>query len=160
MFVISGFWHGASWTFIIWGFYHAILYLITYFVIIKTGITQFAKNRFIYIFQILLTFSLVSFGWIFFRADNLNEALIYINSLYSLSIFSLPNFTNVLKLSSLFFMIAFLILIEWKGKNEPYAIKTIYKNYKLLRWSFYALIVFFIGMFMDTSETPFIYFQF
>ncbi|WP_299764769.1 MBOAT family O-acyltransferase [uncultured Dokdonia sp.] len=163
VFVISGFWHGASWTFIIWGGYHAVMYLITYFFASKGQVKKSVTiiDKVVCIFKIITTFSVVSIGWIFFRAKNLNSAFEYITHLFSKSLFSVPNFADIRSLSVVLFFITLLLMIEWKGREAPYAIKYIlYKKHKIMRWSFYALLLFFIGMYTNTDEIPFIYFQF
>ncbi|GGG11356.1 O-acyltransferase [Dokdonia pacifica] len=162
VFIISGFWHGASWTFIFWGFFHAILYLITYYIMRKRKDLAKAKvYGFKYVIQVLITFSVVSFAWIFFRAESLDNAFVYIGNLFSVSLFSIPNFTDIRSLSVLLFFISVLLIVEWRGREEPYAIKLLFYNrIKMIRWSFYALLLFFIGMYANTDEVPFIYFQF
>lgn len=163
VFIVSGLWHGASWTFVVWGFLHAIIYLI-----IKRGIdiNLLPNNNsntygIKYVFNVISTFSIVSFTWIFFRAENLNSAWGYISKIFSKSIFSFPNFTSLGNLMVILLFIIFALYIEWKGREESYAIKTVlYKSHKLLRWSFYSGLVFLIGVFANTNETPFIYFQF
>jgi hypothetical protein len=60
----------------------------------------------------------------------------------------------------IFFIVVF-VLIEWIGREQKYAIEKLGVNwFRPLRWSFYAFLIFIIGMFMKTEETPFIYFQF
>ena len=103
----------------------------------------------------------MSFAWIFFRAESLDNAFVYIGNLFSVSLFSIPNFTDIRNLSVLLFFIAVLLIVEWRGREEPYAIKLLFsKKIKMIRWSFYALLLFFIGMYANTDEVPFIYFQF
>jgi alginate O-acetyltransferase complex protein AlgI len=61
----------------------------------------------------------------------------------------------------LFFLLGFFILIEWFGRKEQYAIgATLSSQPRFLRWLFYALLIFMLGVFAQTNETPFIYFQF
>jgi len=163
VFIISGFWHGASWTFILWGLFHGIVYLITHsFIDIHAEKdTNETTYNLKYILSVLGTFSIVSFAWIFFRAESIDSAFLYINNLFTWSIFSIPNFMNIKSLSIILFFIVLLLIIEWKGKNEHYAIRRILnKKHKIIRWSFYSLLIFLIGMYSNTDSTPFIYFQF
>ncbi|WP_299215943.1 MBOAT family O-acyltransferase [uncultured Dokdonia sp.] len=163
VFIVSGFWHGASWTFVIWGFLHAVLYLVTYF------LRQRNKKKFssehtyqvLYVCKIFFTFLLVSFAWIFFRANSIQHAFLYIHNLFSTSMNSFPNFISKGNLLVLLFFLILLLFIEWKGREDHHAIKKLFqKRHRLLRWSFYSLLIFFIGMFANTDEVPFIYFQF
>ena len=117
------------------------------------------------VLNIIITFLLVAFAWIFFRAENLEHAFNYISGIFSKSLFSVPNM-NKAALATLI-LIAFLLIIEWIGREENFAIeklliskKQINSNINILRWIFYAFIILLIGLFMQTNETPFIYFQF
>lgn len=163
VFMVSGLWHGASWTFVIWGLLHAFLYLITFLVTQKKKPhigNQYLRNL-SYIFSLFFTFFLVSFAWIFFRAESMTKAFTYIESLFSKSIVSFPAFTSKGNLLVLLVFIFFLLVIEWKGKEETYAIeKILLKRGRVLRWSFYSLLILFLGLFANTDEVPFIYFQF
>ena len=119
--------------------------------------------------NIIITFLLVSFAWIFFRAENLEHAFSYISGIFSKSLFSFPKL-NKAALATLI-LIAFLLIIEWIGREENFAIErflikrkqinsNINKYIIFLRWIFYAFIILLIGLFMQTNETLFIYFQF
>ncbi|MFC4633302.1 MBOAT family O-acyltransferase [Dokdonia ponticola] len=163
VFSVSGLWHGASWTFIIWGLLHAFLYLVTFFITGKNK--KPISNRYLYrlshIFKMFFTFSLVSFAWIFFRAESVSGAFVYIGNIFSTSIMSFPNFTSMGSLLTLVLLLFFLLTIEWKGRDEKYAIKQLFqKRSRVLRWSFYSLLILFIGLFANMDEVPFIYFQF
>ena len=98
------------------------------------------------------------FSWIFFRADDLGHAFRYIAGIFSASVFSAPD----VKPDTILFILIFLFfLIEWFGRKQLYAIETTGQRWPLLlRWSFYAFLIFLIGMFMSTNESPFIYFKF
>jgi len=163
VFSVSGLWHGASWTFIIWGLLHAFLYLMTFFSTDKNK--KPINNRYLYrlshIFKMFFTFSLVSFAWIFFRAESVSSAFVYIGSIFSTSMMSFPNFTSMGNLLTLLLLLFFLVTIEWKGREENYAIKQLFqKRGRVLRWSFYSLLILFLGLFGNMDEVPFIYFQF
>jgi D-alanyl-lipoteichoic acid acyltransferase DltB (MBOAT superfamily) len=165
VFLTSGFWHGANWTFVIWGGIHALYYMpLQISNRHRKNIQVVAKGKFLPTFteaiRILGTFILVAFGWIFFRAENLNHAISFIKEMLSLSIFSIPNLPKA-ELLMTAIIIIFFIILEWLGRENDYAIeKLCVKQPLLIRWGFYALIIFLIGMYMQTKETPFIYFQF
>ena len=163
VFVISGFWHGASWTFIIWGFFHAVTYLITYFFVNKKQVKEkeIDSSKFIYAFRVLTTFFIVSIGWIFFRAESLHIAFEYIARLFSKSLFSFPDFISKGRLITLLLLLFLVFIVEWRGRNEAHILKT-YMNTrpKMIRWVFYLFLILCIGVFANTDDTPFIYFQF
>ena len=98
-FLVSGLWHGASWTFVIWGALHGfylVFELLTANIKEKVanfiGLTKIPKLR--NFLQILTTFSLITFAWIFFRANNIEHAISYVSEIFSYSLFSIPYFEN------------------------------------------------------------------
>ncbi|SNQ44081.1 Membrane bound O-acyl transferase MBOAT family protein [Cellulophaga lytica] len=161
IFLVSGFWHGANWTFVIWGALNAIYFL---------PLLVFNKNRnnmnviggksyiptFKDLVKMLLTFSLTVFAWIFFRALNLEHALSYIVGIFNYTVFSTP---EVAPFFLNFYILSFLI-IEWLGKNNDFAIEKLFvKRNRVIRWTFYMLIVFVI-IGNVSNQQDFIYFQF
>jgi len=161
IFIVSGFWHGANWTFIAWGFLNALFILPSIIFrnnrnnldIVAQGRT-FANFR--EIVAMVITFTLTVFAWIFFRADNLTEAFQYIGEIFSPSVFSKPE--NI-KNSTVWLLVGFVIM-EWLGREEQYAIAKTGHNWpKVLRWIFYYIIVILIFQFRGLSQ-QFIYFQF
>jgi D-alanyl-lipoteichoic acid acyltransferase DltB (MBOAT superfamily) len=166
IFVVSGFWHGANWTFIVWGALNALFIMPS--IIFKTNRNNMeivAQGKLFptlkEFFQIVVTFSLTVFAWIFFRAENMSQALSYLSGIFSKSLFSVPNWTFVNDARGTIIMVILFVLIEWLGREQQYAIANLELKYnKPLRWSFYVGIVFLLFMCMKTEETPFIYFQF
>lgn len=164
IFLVSGFWHGANWTFIIWGFLNALFIMPS--IILKTNRNNLeivAMNKLIPsfrdIFNILLTFSLTVFAWIFFRAENVHHAFSYISGILKPSLFTVPDL-NKAALATLI-LVAFFMTIEWIGREHQYAIQDLLiKKPRIIRWLFYGFIILLIGLFLQTHETPFIYFQF
>jgi alginate O-acetyltransferase complex protein AlgI len=167
IFLVSGFWHGANWTFIIWGFLNA-LYIMPSIVFNtnRTNLDMVAQDKYFpnlkEVFQIGLTFSLTVFAWIFFRAENLTHALEYISEIASSSFFSMPSLLmkHTLLTKSLFLILFLFILIEWLGRQQQYAIAVLANRWpKAIRYSFYYLII--IGiLWFSGKEQQFIYFQF
>jgi alginate O-acetyltransferase complex protein AlgI len=162
IFLVSGFWHGANWTFIVWGLLNALYFLPLLLTNNnRNNLEIVAMNKLLpsskEFLAILLTFSLTVFAWIFFRAENLTHAFQYIRDIFSPSLFSFP---IVLPLY-LFFLLCFFIIMEWFGRADLYALEKIGTKWnRFYRWGLYFLILFLMGMFMQTEETPFIYFQF
>ncbi len=161
IFVVSGFWHGANWTFLAWGFLNALFIMPS--IIMKTNRNNLeivAKGRLLptlkELFQIVVTFGLAVFAWIFFRAENISHAFSFISGIFSSSLFSIPEIKPI----SLFFILIVFVLIEWLGREGQYAISQInLVENKILRWSIYIVICVSIFLFQGKQQ-EFIYFQF
>ncbi len=165
IFIVSGFWHGANWTFIVWGALNAIYFL-------PLLITQNNRNHLDIVaqgkilpnlkelFAILLTFALTVFAWIFFRAENISHALSFISEIFSSSLMTIPDFVGIEKTSPIIILLILFIIIEWIGREGEYAIERMGLNWKSpLRYAFYYLIIGAIYWF-GGKEQEFIYFQF
>jgi len=166
VFGISGFWHGANWTFIFWGVLNALYFLPLLLSnrnrknmdTIAEGKMLPSAKEFI---SMMITFSLIVFAWIFFRAENIYQAFAIVVEICSPSILTISDFGNVHHSILTLLLVSFLITVEWIGRQREFGIEVLFKDKpKILRWSFYAFMIFIIGMFMQTEETPFIYFQF
>lgn len=166
IFIVSGFWHGANWTFIVWGALNAF-YFLPLLLTNKNrkNIETVAKGKPLpslkEFLSMLLTFGLTVFAWIFFRAQNIEHAFSYISEIFSNTLFQMPKFEARNNAFLVILLIVIFMTIEWQGRQGQYAISNIdSKLNRPLRWIFYSLIIFAIGMFMPSIETPFIYFQF
>ncbi|WP_301926249.1 MBOAT family protein [Ferruginibacter sp.] len=165
IFLVSGFWHGANWTFIVWGLLNALY--ITPSVIFNTNRNNLeivAKGRYFPslkdFFNIGITFSLTVFAWIFFRANSVTNAFKYISKIFSSTLFTRPNFSGMEKAVPIVLLIFIFLIIEWIGREQQYAIENLgIKWYKPLRWAMYYAII--VAIFHFTgNEQQFIYFQF
>lgn len=156
IFIVSGFWHGANWTFITWGALNAVYFLPLLLTNRNRNNTDHvSKNSHLpsikTIFQILVTFCLTTFAWIFFRAENMTIALDYINRMFSIQDGKNIGF-NIFNA-----IIIIFLALEWiSRKSESIQIKN-----KYLRFLFYIIIIQTI-LFYSASNKPqdFIYFQF
>ena len=161
IFLVSGFWHGANWTFIIWGLLNALFIMPSIlFNTNRNNLEIVAKGRLLptikELIAIILTFSLTVFAWIFFRAESVSHALNYIGGICNESILTVPT----VKLYILFILLVFFLLIEWNGRENQYALEKFgFRLPRVIRWGFYYLLVFAIFYFAG-SEQQFIYFQF
>lgn len=164
IFIVSGLWHGANWTFIAWGFIHAIYYLIHMLLKLKNkkNTNMFKNNlkllRCKTFLQIGFTFFITTIAWIFFRANTIEEAFSYINNLFSKSLLKFPEIFP----EKIIVLIILLILVEWfqKGKLHPLTFTSKIFS-KPARWLVYftvLLSIFLLGNFNSNYE--FIYFQF
>lgn len=156
VFLISGLWHGASWTFVAWGVYHAILFLPKF--LWNDMLSRSHKLKpFSESIAMSSTFILVVIGWIFFRADTIKDALCYIKGL----------FTNWYYVGSFqgrgaFLGIALLIIGELISHGQPQPFNFSNKGifaYRSMRWSVYV-VVYVLTLIMSGNKTEFIYFQF
>lgn len=165
VFILSGFWHGANWTFIVWGTLNAIYFLPL--ILTNThrkNLEIVAKGKLVPTFRefmgIVITFGLTAFSRIFFRSENISHAFSYINTLFSRSLFSAPDFEEK-KIAFLLIGVTLIFLfIEWLGREQPHALKTFGTRWKRpARWAFYYVLVAAIILY-GGKEQQFIYFQF
>lgn len=162
IFIVSGFWHGANWTFIIWGALNAIYFLPlllrnknrvhldiiaagSYFPTFKEALNMF------------LTFTLTVIAWVFFRAENIEHAASYLTHMFSASIFLSP---QILPLD-IIILIIILLIIEWIGRGQLYALEGVKKiKSPLANIAILFILMIVILLFMSNTEQEFIYFQF
>jgi alginate O-acetyltransferase complex protein AlgI len=165
-FIVCGFWHGANWTFIIWGALNALYILPTLLTKNKRrNLDTVAEGKYLpsfkEFFSIGLTFGLTVISIVFVRAENIRHAINYISEILSNSLFTIPSFSGIEEALNTTILIVIFVFIEWLGRENQFAIQNIALiKSKALRWTAYILIVlviYFVGSFKDTS---FIYFQF
>ncbi|MDO5571251.1 MAG: MBOAT family O-acyltransferase [Bacteroidales bacterium] len=160
-FLSSGLWHGANWTFVLWGLLNG-LYFIPLIIAGKMNKKKkFNSNNFFptpkEFFSMLSTFLLVMITNVFFRADSVKLAFVYLKGLFSYSIFKYPT-------TGFDFLMLFLILItmifEWSQKDKEFALESLNIKYKPIRWGIYMILFFSLFQFFDQPEREFIYFKF
>jgi len=161
IFIVSGFWHGANWTFIIWGALNAIYFLPLLLANKNRNHIEVVAFNKKYpsiktLLNILLTFGLTTLAWIFFRAENINHAFQYIKGICNTSLFSIPE----IRPTDLIILLISFIGIEWLGRRNQYALETFGLKWKTpIRICFYYVLIFLIFWFSGNDQT-FIYFQF
>lgn len=170
IFIVSGFWHGANWTFIAWGALNAIYFLPllltssnrNHLEIVAKGKTFPSIKEFI---SILTTFSLTALAWIFFRSDNFSTALLFIKNLFTglfvktAYIQSIAFFNKQIGFYIVILLLIFLF-IEWMGREQQFAIEKLGLKWKRpIRLLFYYLIILTVIWFSGKQQ-QFIYFQF
>lgn len=165
IFILSGLWHGANWTFIVWGAYHALLFL---------PLILIGKNRryrdtvaersmlpsFKEVGQMVITFLLVLVGWIIFRSETIGQAWIYLSRMMQ---------WGTLRASYRFFispdicvkswLICFMLLVEWIQRNQSHGLFFNESSKPIVRYSLYILIIGLIVLFSGENQS-FIYFTF
>ena len=174
IFLLSGLWHGANWTFVLWGAYHAVLfvplllmnknrrYRDTVATItlpdgkIKTKWLPSIKEA----GQMLLTFALAVFGWIIFRANDITQFGDIVSQICSKSLFAVPMLIGKYYYIPLAFSIVLLLLTEWitRCKDHPFEISSV--KYRWVRWGFYLVLLLMIYLSIKLDTPQFIYFQF
>ena len=161
IFLLSGFWHGANWTFLAWGLFHALLFLPLILLHRNRRYRNtVAEGRRLpnlrEVGQMLLTFLLATVGWVIFRSPSIGFAFSYLGGVFQQGE-HLSLLTN-----DFFFLPAALLLmlvVEWFNRDGAHEFARQPRN-RVLRWVGYMLLIFIIVCYMQTSEMPFIYFQF
>lgn len=163
IFIVSGFWHGANWTFIAWGALNAIYFLPL--LLTKNNrnhIDIVSKGKILPTFRefalILLTFCLTVFAWIFFRAENISHAFSYIKAIFSPTFFSIPSIVSIKMILVTTLLIAFVI-IEWLNRHKEHALQLSASFSRTFRYLAYFILIVSIAWFKGNSQ-DFIYFQF
>lgn len=164
IFVVSGFWHGANWTFIFWGLLNALYFIPQ--LLLKTnrnhlnqdapGKNKLSLKGFVYIIG---TFLLTSLTWVFFRAPSIFVAFDYIGSIFSNGLFTIPQIIslNFVLLSGLLF---FFVVWEWLNRFSEHALA--FSQFKMsvaFRWVIYVFLISCI-IWLHGGNHSFIYFQF
>jgi len=167
IFLVSGFWHGANWTFIAWGLLNALYIMPSVFTNTnRNNLDIVASGKLLpslkELFAMGITFALAAFAWIFFRAENLSHAFDYISKIFSSSLLKTPFFPGIGHSLPALALIVLFFLFEWMGREQKYAIERTGLNWKKpLRWTFYGSLCFIVYYFsLSGNEQEFIYFQF
>lgn len=158
---VSGLWHGADWTFVCWGLFHATL--LSFYIIL--GINS--KYKHIVAFghylptireamQMIVTFFLVVIGWIIFRSDSMSQAAGFLQSICTNTFF---NPSALYGLKELILCFAFLT-IEWWQRDKPFVLLMQGVKSKFVKWAICIGIAVFSYFYMADSISKFIYFQF
>ena len=161
IFLVSGLWHGAKWTFVIWGGVHALLFIL----LILTGLNRnhttdvVAEGRFLpsikEFFQMSLTFTLVTLAWVFFRADSWDHAIQYFGGIFSLNMYAEPyHFVPIA-----FAFIAIMVIVDWFSRTGEIPRWWLTEKIKPVRWSVYSIATLLILKNLQNGSS-FIYFQF
>jgi len=162
IFLVSGFWHGANWTFITWGAFHAVLFLPLILLNQNRKYTNIvAEGKFFpsvkEVFQMGLTFLLVVIGWVFFRADSIGQAFEYFGGMIQFG--TLRASYRMFMMKEAWFFLGMLV-VEWIGRKNQYGFEKIGITWKpIFRYAMYYAIILLIFLFAG-KEQVFIYFQF
>ena len=166
IFLISGFWHGANWTFIFWGFLNALFIMPS--ILMKTNRNNLdivAQGRLFpslkEFFQISTTFTIATFCWIFFRAESITDAFKFIHKMITTMHIGIGYPYKLLNRNLIPLLFIFIMFIfEWLQREQLFALR--FKNDKIpqiFRWIIYIFITLSI-IWYHGKEAEFIYFQF
>jgi len=161
VFLISGFWHGANWTYVAWGFLNSIFILPnTWSKKKQSNVTNILAHQLYSVIQIIITFLTVSILWVFFRSKSVYDAIKYLNNFIIKWNSIMPDFSGRKNALMITIIILVFMIVEWFGKNFncPLVIINSIRS-KWLKWGFYYIIIFSILYFYRGND-QFIYFQF
>ena len=160
IFLVSGFWHGANWTYIVWGFINALYFLPLLLLNKNRDNLEVATLSFNFksiktVFSIIFTFALTCFAWIFFRSKSIADALEYIKRIFTNRSFSTQYFSVERYNYEILILIGLFVLVEWNYRNK---IEPISGKYSFFRLGLCVISLLALGIYSDYKA--FIYFQF
>lgn len=161
IFIVSGFWHGANWTFIIWGLLNALYFLPLLLANRNRKNLDQVASQSIFpslreILQMGVTFFLTVIAWIFFRAESVSQAISILKEVFSSTLFTFPQ----VKPRDMFFLIILFLVIEWLQRKNQHGLEFTSSRLPMtLRWGGYITVIFTI-VWMGGEQQDFIYFQF
>ena len=160
IFLLSGLWHGANWTYVTWGLYHALLFV----PLIGLGLTKRYKGNAQWkdVPAILLTFALVTLGWVLFRAPSIADAGVFLAHAIAHIAEGAPAWPEPARMNQLLLAIILLTILDWGNRSKAHALSTLPRS-RVFRWAFYFVLIFwcqYSTYAYSTGSHPFIYFQF
>lgn len=166
IFLVSGLWHGANWTFIAWGAYHAVLFL----PLILLGKNRkykevVASDKLLpsvgEVFRILMTFLIVVIGWVIFRAESIGQAWDYLCGMWQWDTlragYRLITQRNLISRTG---VVLVMVLIEWLNRKTEHGLDLRAVKSPLLRYGIYIFVILVLMISVESSPSQFIYFQF
>lgn len=161
IFLVSGFWHGANWTFIVWGFLNALYFLPIFLTNNnRKNLNIVAQGNYLpsvkELLQMLFTFGITTIAWIFFRADSVSVALKYITNIFSFNFDKGIQYLSIERYAPEFLILIFLfIILEWDSRENEHPFFGKWINLKIF---ITILLIITLGVYSDVTD--FIYFQF
>ena len=158
VFLLSGFWHGANWNFLIWGAYHGI-----WLVLERMGLKKFYEKIGM-IPSVLITFVLAVIGWVFFRIESFNDAITFITRMFSFDFNTIETVYDSQFYATLIvaLILSFICLFPFGKKIQDFVFYSKYtKMQHIIVWIVAIfLLLFCLGAFNSVGFSPFIYFRF
>lgn len=160
IFIVSGFWHGANWTFIVWGALNALYFLPLQLTnrnrknldVVAQGRTFPSLKE---LSQVIITFSLTCLAWVFFRSETVKDAIIYLERIFIFKTFSIDILFQQAKIFSL---IGLLVVFEWQMRETDFVFNFSSKWARRFSYAVITLLIIFYGLYIKPNS--FIYFQF
>lgn len=163
--ILTGLWHGANYSFIVWGLIHGIM-LFSYHLISKPRKKILKKlgirnnSRGIVVAETLFTLGIVMIAWIFFRAGSLPSAYTIVSRIFTTPMFTSTNLNLIPEIFPLLAFILLFFIIEWSGRNHEYGIAGFGLKWpRFFRWAVYFSLILAVFLF-SAEKQQFIYFQF
>lgn len=160
IFVVSGFWHGANWTYLAWGFLNAVYFLPL--LLLKKNRSNLDEIQLKWnwdsartLVNIVMTFCLSTIAWVFFRAKTLTDACLYLKGIVVNGEFSSQYLANERYNYELILMISLFVVVEWNNRTK---VEPISGKYNTVKLALAILAILAFGTYSDYKE--FIYFQF
>jgi len=155
-FIISGLWHGANWTFVAWGVIHGFVYILSKPFTLKHAETNSKMTKLV---SIVLTFMVVCFAFIFFRANSINQAFHFIARFFTLSGGeTIISAMGILSIAIALLFTVTLFSVEWVQRNRTHALEIAHIK-PIYRYAIYYSLIFAI-LYAFQTDRIFIYFQF
>ena len=164
IFLVSGFWHGANWTFLVWGCLNALYFLpLLLLKRNRKNLGVVADGRILpsirEVFQMGSTFLLTVLAWVFFRAENLSHAVYFLEGIFTPSVLKMPNFSEFNGILNTIYLLILMLVLEWQGKSMTYSIAFLKNKEVMIRRM--AYLFFIVMLFLNGKNVDqFIYFQF
>ena len=160
IFIVSGFWHGANWTYLAWGFINAIYFLPLLLSNSNRNNIDVIKVSWNFdsvkvIINILITFSITCIAWVFFRAKTITDAILYLKRIIVNRDFSFQYLDNERYSYELLVVIGLFVLVEWNNRTK---VEPLSGKRSMLKVALAIAAIIALGTFSDYKE--FIYFQF
>jgi len=156
VFLLSGFWHGANWTFVVWGLFHAILFIPLFILEVPAKAGEVVVNTWKTLGNILLTFILVTLCWVFFRSASIQESLLFLDGFMrsgSAADFFLKSNAYILTSLVILFVLIQLVITEWLNRANDVIVFS-------KMWPIVLLVVEIAWLGSYKNPLSFIYFQF
>ena len=161
VFMLSGLWHGANWTFVLWGLYHGILLVGERLVRGDKREKGESVVRLSEVLKVLCVFLLVCLGWVVFRAESVGDAFAYLGQMFE-GLLSL-NLGGIAYGKKVLLWCFLLVVVEWVQRQRQHPLDfqgiTFFQRYRACRWAVYYLVTLIIIFARGEGQT-FIYFQF
>ena len=165
IFLVSGFWHGANWTFVIWGAVNALFFLPLLLSGTHRGSTGTVAEGHLLpsvgeALRMAATFAIACLAWIFFRAKTVGEAVDILQGVFNASLFSVPSIPQPRSIAFGLLAAAFMFLLEWVNRERQYGLQMDGRSVRPVRFALYYALIAALIIGAPIGGGEFIYFQF